>query len=283
MRHQFRMLSKEDIKLKYQACKGQLGLPPRYQKFLTFAEISKRQLESAYGRNAYAKLQSECGDEPNRFRVPATSRATIMKQYGDLALRLLPELPTSSDWRQSGLRPTVEGLSKAPHRIKWSEFPLSFSEWISSAGVTGYEKVVDQILKSAPKPNQPMPDREAKFEELLSTIRAWSPARRRSSEESYKVELRGHLGSLGYDVEEERGDSIADLFVDQKYVIEMKKDPSLSEYDRLFGQLARHLRHKRFAIALVFDVPREDAFRDFTQLVDAYFGGGHGRVEVMKK
>src|SRR5579862_5201811 len=103
------MRSKEEIRLKYQACRDHFGASPRYRDFLKFAEINRRQLQRTYGRDAYSKLQIECGDEPNRFGASATPRGTIMKQFGDLALETFPSLPNSSDWAEHGLRPTVEG------------------------------------------------------------------------------------------------------------------------------------------------------------------------------
>jgi len=66
-------------------------------------------------------------------------------------------------------------------------------------------------------------------------------------------------------------------------VIEIKKDPSSTEYDRLFGQLARHLQHQLNIIALVMDVPSEDKLDNFSSLVDIYLNKDKKNIEVIKK
>jgi len=44
------------------------------------------------------------------------------------------------------------------------------------------------------------------------------------------VELRSHLKSLGYVVNEEFGESNFDLLINRNYAIEIKKDPKLGEF-----------------------------------------------------
>ena len=121
------------------------------------------------------------------------------------------------------------------------------------------------------------------FHKLVDDISQWSPDRRRNTEETYKVELRKYLESIGYQVNEERGESNVDLLVSKNFAIETKKAPNLAEYDRLFGQIARHLQHGEFVIALIMDVPREDQYKNFLTLVDEYLNTNQKFVEVMKK
>jgi hypothetical protein len=82
---------------------------------------------------------------------------------------------------------------------------------------------------------------------------------------------------------EEFGESNFDLLVSKKYAIEIKKDPSLSEYDRMFGQLARHLQHQPKIIALIMDAPSEDKFGNFALLVNTYMNKGDKAIEVVEK
>jgi len=205
-----------------------------------------------------------------------------MRRYGDLALKL-GELPNSSDWMHSGLKPSISGLEQKPHLIKWSEFPQKFSEWAQSEDIHGYEKVLDFISKSSVKSNSKTESRDREFEKIVADIRLWSPGRRRNSEGEYKVELKGYLKTLGYEVNEEFGESNVDLLINKKHMIEIKKDPKLGEYDRLFGQLARHLQHQLRTIALIFDAPSEDNFSNFTSLVDSYLNKETKTVEIIKK
>lgn len=111
----------------------------------------------------------------------------------------------------------------------------------------------------------------------------WSPGRRRNSEGEYKIELRSHLKSLQYEANEEFGESNFDLLINKRYAIEIKKDPKLGDYDRLFGQLARHLQYQPRVIALIFDAPSEDNFSNFALLVDSYLNKEKKIVEIIKK
>src|SRR3989344_7385775 len=138
-----RMASKDDCIQKYIEYKHKYHATPKHKDFLKFAGISDKQLTKLYGRDAYTKLQKECGDEANKLNLERTPTEKIMRQYGDLALEL-GELPRSSDWAHQELKPTLSGLEKV-HFIKWFEFPKKFMEWIETEHVNGYEKVLDWI------------------------------------------------------------------------------------------------------------------------------------------
>lgn len=276
------MITKEYCKQKYMEYKdSHQGIPLR-DDFLRFAKIPKGQLGILYGRDAYTELQKDCGDEANKWSLERTPRERIMMQYGDLALEL-KELPNSSDWMQRRFKPSITGLNKRPHYIKWSEFPSKFQEWVKEENITGYDKVLGYVDELAVGLEAKIERKDAEFERVLRDIRLWSPGRRRNSEGEYKIELRAHLKSLGYRMDEEFGESNVDLLVNKKHAIETKKDPQLSEYDRLFGQLARHLQHQRNVIALIFDAPSQDRFSNFVSLVDKYLNKEESFVEVIKK
>ena len=46
-------------------------------------------------------------------------------------------------------------------------------------------------------------------------------------------------------------ENYTDLLLNKKYPIEIKRDPTLSEYDRLLGQMLRHNKQYGSAIAVV--------------------------------
>lgn len=276
------MISKDDCILKYKEYKRIHGNVPKFKEFRTFAGITERDLVRLYGRDAFAKLQRECGDAANKLTLERAPRDGIMKQYGELAKKL-GALPNTADWLHQALTPTSRSLARSPHFIKWSDFPQLFADWVSAEKVTDFDKVIQLIQERSHTAGVANKSKDREFETLIKNIRSWSPARRRTGEEGYKVELRGHLKSLRYEVNEEHGESKLDLLIDRTYAIELKKEPSLSEYDRLFGQLARHLQNQKRVIALIFDVPREDSYRQFTALVDEYFNKEKNTVEVMKK
>lgn len=274
--------TKEDFIRKYAEYKTAYGAVPKQRKFLKYVGAHSRKLTALWGRDAYSKLQSECGDDPNKLDLERTPLEVIMRQYGDLALEL-GVLPNSSDWIYRDLRPSIAGLVKKPHFIKCAEFPRTFADWVRSSGADGYAAVVALIDGSSSKTAAKVMERDHEFEKLVNDIRVWSPARRRNSEGEYKVELRGYLQSQRYQLNEEYGESSFDLLVGKKYAIEIKKDPKLSDYDRLFGQLARHLQDQLQVVALIVDVPSEDNLENFSSLVDEYLNRGKKTVEVIKK
>jgi hypothetical protein len=124
-------------------------------------------------------------------------------------------------------------------------------------------------------------DRE--FSRLINDVRSWTPARRRNSEAEYKIELRKHLESLKYKLNEEYGESQYDLLVGKEYAVELKKDPDLAEYNRLFGQLGRHLQHSQKVIVLIMQATRNDKYDNFTVLVDKYLNVGQNLVDIIKR
>ncbi|MHB8422052.1 MAG: hypothetical protein ACYDAM_04640 [Leptospirales bacterium] len=276
------MLSKETCIQKYEEFKKENRRLPKYKEFLDYAGFGKRDLIRLFGDDAYSKLQVECGDEANKLNVERTPLEKIMRQYGDLALEL-GTLPSSSTWLYRDLRPSPGGLAQEPHYIRWSEFPSKFAAWVAENNVKGYERVLKLIGGATSKRQTKAEKVNREFESVINAIRLWSPARRRNSEGEYKIELRKHLESNGFSLNEEFGESNFDLLVNKKYAIEIKKDPNLSEYDRLFGQLARHLQHQLNILALIIDVPSEDKFKNFVSLVDAYLNREEKVVEVIKK
>jgi hypothetical protein len=275
-------ISKEFLRGKYSEFKSSFNRIPTRQEFLDFAGVHNRELEKVYGSKAYSKLQIECGDEANAFGRDRVPEDVYMRQFGDLA-KELGNLPVQADWTQRNLRPSISGLAVRPHFIKWSDMPFRFRDWVIRNKKEGYSQVLDLIgnLSIVEKPAREAIDSD--FERIIRGVHRWSPARRRNSEESYKVELRMHLKADGFSVKEEFGESDIDLLVSKKFAIEIKKAPNLSEYDRLFGQVARHLQHGEFVIALLMDVPREDQYRNFLSLVDEYLNRDRKFVEVIKK
>lgn len=274
--------TRADFIAKYAEYKATHGCIPKQREFLKYVGVHSRQLTALFGRDAYSKLQTECGDYPNKLDFERTPLESIMRQYGDLALEL-GVLPNSSDWIHRGMKPSIGGLAKKPHFITWSELPRKFAEWIDATQTSGYDSVVALTSGVRTRTGAKSEERDSGFDKLVSDIRLWSPARGRNSEETYKVELRGHLASLRYQLNEEYGESAFDLLVGRQYAIEIKKDPRLADYDRLFGQLARHLQHQLRVVTLILDVPSEDNFKNFVSLVDEYLNHGKKTVEVIKK
>lgn len=107
--------------------------------------------------------------------------------------------------------------------------------------------------------------KDKKFAEIVDKINSWIPDRKRIIEEGYKIELRNYFEKF-FVLEEEVGESKPDLLLYGKYPIEIKKDPSQSEYDRLLGQMIRHNKFYGSAIAIVTSISSEDRFKKFRKL-----------------
>ena len=258
------------------------GVPLRYREFIKLSGVNRGELDSEFGASPYSKLQKLAGDIPNRLVLNRTPIEHIMTSYGDLAIEILEtegRLPVAAHWKERHLRPTESGLSVS-HDIKWSEFPSKFSAFCNSQ--ESFRKKYRKVLRAIAEHIQEGSPEQARanplFEKICTELRRWSPAMRRSHEESYKSELSRHLRqwkfllTKGLEVREEKGDSLCDIGIGSDIGIETKKSPNLSEYDRCFGQIARHLKSFDSIAVVVFDVPRQDQFEDFCQLVDSYYG-----------
>ncbi|MFT4205366.1 MAG: hypothetical protein QM610_15790 [Chitinophagaceae bacterium] len=232
---------------------------PLYRDFLNFCGIHRRKLDAVYGKDAYSKLQEECGDSPNRLLMERTPISQILDQYGEL-VRINSGIPVIADWTQAKLKPSVEGISRV-HNIKWSEIPNIFIK--EYAGKPEWKDVIKIIGGMNGNTTQDRTNRA--FNEIVDKILGWIPDRKRIVEEGYKIELRNYLEKY-FDIEEEVGETNIDLLLNNKYPIEIKKDPSQSEYDRLLGQMIRHNKLYGNAIAVVASISSEDRFKKFQKL-----------------
>lgn len=110
------------------------------------------------------------------------------------------------------------------------------------------------------------------FSSLISAIEKWISLRRYKNEKGYQVDLRNYLEhKFGYQVRQEIGETMTDIIVNNVFPIEIKKNPRLSGYDRLMGQLTRHHRAKGYVIAVIGDVRRLEQFEDFKHNVSKHF------------
>jgi hypothetical protein len=235
------------------------GQIPLKKDFLKFSQINDNALIKVFGKDAYSVLQQECGDKPNRIETVRTSTEQIFEQYGQLLKKHNRPL-SSSDWVQAGFRPNVANLKKI-HNIKWSDMELAFVNYASDNAiwkdVVGLLSPTDKITSNSKL--------DKKFLDIVDKINAWTPDRKRGWEEGYKIELRRYLEQF-YNVEEEVGDTNIDLLLNKKYPIEIKKDPTTSEYDRLLGQMIRHNKQYGSAIAVVTSLSSQDRFIKFQKL-----------------
>jgi hypothetical protein len=190
-------------------------------------------------------------------RTPIES---ILNQYGEL-VRLKDAIPVSANWLEANYSPQPDGLRKV-HNLKWVDMPDFFikhngdkTEWTDVLAILNENKI----------PQKPDKKLNKTFNEIVEKINAWTPDRKRAIEEGYKIELRNYL-EKHFTLEEEVGESNPDLLINKKHPIEVKRDPSQSEYDRLLGQMIRHNKIFGSAIAVATNISSEDRFKKFQKL-----------------
>jgi len=234
------------------------GQSPLRAEFLKFCNnIHARKLEKVFGRDAYTKLQQECGDSPNKLEMERSSTTDILSQYGQL-VRNTGTIPVAAEWEQANYSPSPDGLRRT-HNLKWSDMPAFFIQ--NHESKPEWRDVI-AILNT----NQPTANKQKRtFDQIVDRILSWTPDRKRIIEEGYKIELRRYLEKY-FDLEEETGETNPDILVNKSYPIEVKRDPTQSEYDRLLGQMIRHNKIFGSAIAVITNVSSEDRYKKFHKL-----------------
>lgn len=276
------MFTKELFKSKYIELREKLGRSPKLDEFCHGAKLSEWMLNKIFGSTPYSKLQEECGDPSNKLLLERTPLEKILLQYGELVNRL-NKRPTQSDWNHYKCYPLAGSIYRHPHNLKWSEIPNQFLEYAQNK--PEWNNVVELIKKENKFSEQGTTSLlpPAPFEKIVNAIKKWNPQRKRLIEETYKVELRDFLQYNRFSIAEEAGESRADLLVNKKYPIEMKKGPSLADYDRLLGQMVRHSEKYGIVIAVICDVANQDQFEDFKRNMNLVFKGINRKAEIIPK
>lgn len=274
-------MDKEFYINQYRNLKSQLGRIPKIREFYEIEGVTKRTLAKTFGNNPYSKLQEACGDTPNKLNLERTPTEFIYKQFGTVT-RKLGKLPTQADWDHFDCKPTVSGIERPPHSIKWKDLPIQFYEFANSN--ESWNDVIRILRSNISDLSRPQSKpKNSEFEECISKINVWIPQRKRFSEEGYKIELRAHLQNVNLQVAEEKGESNIDLLVNGTIAVELKKDPSTSEYDRLFGQVARHFKHHKYVVVVICDISNEDRYRQFLNTVDFIYSKLKLNLKIIAK
>lgn len=232
------------------------GQKPLRNEFLEHFKIKAQDFLKTFGKDPYSKLQQICGDESNKLKLVRTDLSQILDQYGELT-RKHQRVPVQADWFEADFFPRPDGI-RTVHKIQWTSLPEVFIQ--NYKDKVEWKDVLNILKQNEPSTSSDKKDKT--FKDIVDKIAAWTPDRKRVIEEGYKIELRKYLEKY-FNVEEEVGDSNTDLLLNKKYPIEIKKDPSTSEYDRLLGQMIRHNKQYGSAIAVVTGLSSQDRFLKF--------------------
>ena len=252
------------------------GKKPLYRDFLRYCNVHPRKLLEIFGSSPYSKLQEECGDNPNKLEIVRTPLHQILELYGNL-VKLHKKVPLTGDWILAKYKPSTDAINKV-HGIKWREMPLIFIKEFENK--PEWKSVIDILKRNSENFNAVTTSKT--FNDIVDKIDKWNPDRKRVIEEGYKIELRNYL-EKHFNLEEEVGESNPDLLINGKYPIEIKRDPTQSEYDRLLGQMLRHNKLFGSAIAVVTNVSSEDRFKKFQKLFQEIHNGLNMTAELIKK
>ena len=121
------MNEKEHFKNLYFQLKIDIGKQPSSKLFFKKYVNSRRKLDKLFGREAWSKFVTYCGDTSHNFMTPKTSLYDILLQWGNLVRNSNMQFPTEADWNFNQCKPTIKAIRET-HKIKWSELPYKFNE-----------------------------------------------------------------------------------------------------------------------------------------------------------
>lgn len=197
----------------------------------------------------------------------------------DLRSRILYALV--DDWTQRDWDSEKSRIEKRKHRYRAKgkkALRESFFEIYPNKSIQ--EKIVTQ--KRIEKPVKTRSLRVAsELSKLIENINDWIPRIRYPYESGYQSDLASYLEyQCGYKAKLESGDDRADIMVNGKYPIELKKSPRKGDYQKLIGQLADYVNSSGTAIVVICDVKRLGQFQDFKEKTEELFSN---KVNVLTK
>ncbi|MCJ7479089.1 MAG: hypothetical protein MUP63_02820 [Candidatus Nanohaloarchaeota archaeon QJJ-7] len=134
------------------------------------------------------------------------------------------------------------------------------------------------------------------FNDVLKEVENWNPTKEYNHESKFQNELKEVLdkqlnsegrGIMGRQkdipVDRERGKSNADLAVDDTVGIEMKRNLSNSQVDRLSGQIDKYLNEYPFVIICACGIEDKSGWRRLKNKFQGSQGIEGGQVEFIWK
>jgi hypothetical protein len=108
------------------------------------------------------------------------------------------------------------------------------------------------------------PEQVAKrIPEIIEMVEAWIPKKGYRGEEAYQAALAEYLEGHGVAAPEHQGTSLVDILAAYGVGIEAKLAPDRSGYDRLCGQIMRHLEEHGTVIVLILRPDKRDLLDEY--------------------
>jgi len=136
------------------------------------------------------------------------------------------------------------------------------------------QKAYDAIDSNFSAMNIPWMTKEApeniqmRVTEIVEVINNWIPKLRFRTEEAYEAALAEFLDGQGIQAPEQQGKSLADILAAFGIAIEMKLNPNRDDYDRLSGQIIRHLEEYGIVIVVIARPDKQDMLDEYKSRFD---------------
>ncbi len=136
----------------------------------------------------------------------------------------------------------------------------------------------------SPTPIVEPSESEKTQEAVINAIKEWIPSIRYPKEVGYQAELSNILEhKYHFFIEREAGPSLADILVDGKLPIELKKNPKLTDLDRLSGQVDRHIENYQTCIVVICDPGARDQLLKSQRRIESRYAASDGEVIFIHK
>ena len=118
------------------------------------------------------------------------------------------------------------------------------------------------LTKQAPE------ETETSLHKIVQFVEDWIPKQRFTKEEAYEAALAEHLVGKGVPAPEQQGASLVDILAANGIGIELKLNPDRNEYNRLSGQIMRHLEQYGVVIVLILRADNRDLLEEYQSRFD---------------
>lgn len=186
-------------------------------------------------------------------------------------------------WELPGNKSQVDFLDAyAPHspfvagEALWLPIGPAFLEF--SEAILERPEIVVVQEKAAWLTKQAPDEIQMRIPEIVQIVESWTPKQRYRNEEAYQAALAEYLEGHGITAPEQQGASLIDILAANGVGIEIKLTPDRSGYDRLSGQIIRHLNNYGSVIVLIIRPDKRDLLKEYQSL----FAGDNRVIFVTK-
>ncbi|MFQ5978578.1 MAG: hypothetical protein ACE5OZ_10670 [Candidatus Heimdallarchaeota archaeon] len=217
-------------------------------------------------------------EKPPQFQIAKASIRGFMQKY--LTVEYLKEIISEYPVKQTGKKEELIDRLIGDPEFELHDVYFAMDSWVIQETcrklrlpVSGNkEELWGRILQKleAEKPEKkkvvapPSMQTTDLDKSIVQIIREWVPAKRHRTEGEYQTELRSLLEyKHNYSVKEEAGSTQVDILVENEIPIELKKNPNRGDFDRLSGQIVRHIEAYGKLVIVLCQLQTRDLFNEY--------------------